>query len=197
MQTYRVPGVYFEWLDTARAIEGTRTDIAAFVGVSLRGPLHTPVKVESWAQFVSVFGGHIVNGYLAYAVEGFFTNGGAACWVVRVADPAAAATGSMVVESAAAPGGVALEFEATSPGTWSGLVRGSIIRSTVDRFTLLLRGPDGLQEMWRELSTEPPSIDLRDGSGVPVLRLSIVDRALWNSSIAVKRTPVNPTVFLS
>src|SRR5262245_32181352 len=143
MQTYRVPGVHFEWLDTVRAIEGTRTDIAAFVGVSSRGPLHTPVKVETWAQFVSVFGAHTPNGYLAYAVEGFFTNGGATCWIVRVADPAAAKTASAAVPSPAAPGGISLVFDATSPGTWAGVVRGSVVRGTVDRFTLLLRGPDG------------------------------------------------------
>ena len=195
MQTYRVPGVYFEWLDTPRAIQGTRTDIAAFVGVSLRGPLHTPVKVESWVQFVSVFGGHTATGYLAYAVEGFFTNGGATCWVVRVADPATAKTASAPVPSAAAPGGAALVLEATSPGTWADAVRGTIIRSTVDRFTLLLRGPDGLQEMWRELSMEPPSVDLRNGNGVPVLRVAVADPALWRERMTLKLTPVSAGVF--
>src|SRR6185369_8140041 len=91
MLAYRTPGVYFEWLDTrAPAIVPLRTDIAGFVGIAAGGPLHTPVKVESFTQFVSVFGGHTAQGYLTYAVEGFFANGGHTCWVVRVADEASA-----------------------------------------------------------------------------------------------------------
>src|SRR5260370_12445692 len=88
MLAYRTPGVYFEWLDTrAPAIVPLRTDIAGFVGIAASGPLHTPIKIESLPQFVSIFGPHIPQGYLAYAVEGFFANGGQTSWVVRVADP--------------------------------------------------------------------------------------------------------------
>ena len=87
MFAYRTPGVYFEWLDSApRAVAPLRTDIAGFVGIAERGPLFQAVKVESWTQFSSTFGGFIPQGYLAYAVDGFFANGGRTCWVVRVAD---------------------------------------------------------------------------------------------------------------
>src|SRR5687767_13298766 len=89
MVAYRTPGVHFEWLDvTTPRILPFRTDIAGFVGIAQRGPLHRPVRVESWTQFTSTFGRHIVQAYLAYAVQGFFANGGQTCWVVRVADPA-------------------------------------------------------------------------------------------------------------
>jgi len=49
MYAYSTPGVYFEWIDVQRPILLLRTDIAGFVGIAERGPLHTPVKIESWA----------------------------------------------------------------------------------------------------------------------------------------------------
>ena len=69
---YRTPGVYFEWLDQAPPLGVVRTDIAGFVGIASRGPLHVPVRLESWTQFTSAFGEHIAQAFLAYAVEGFF-----------------------------------------------------------------------------------------------------------------------------
>ncbi len=95
MFDYRTPGVYFEQVDNrSTAIGIVRTDIAAFVGIAQRGPLHRPVKIQSWNQYQTLFGTMIPQAYLAYAVEGFFSCGGATCWVVRIADPALAVTAS-------------------------------------------------------------------------------------------------------
>lgn len=86
MPTYLTPGVYFETVDVSReAIAAIRTDIAAFVGIAERGPLNTPVRVNSWEQFHATFGSFIAQGYLAYTVKAFFENGGRTCYVVRVA----------------------------------------------------------------------------------------------------------------
>ena len=91
MSRLRAPGVYFETANPpSRAIAEARTDIAGFVGISARGPLHCPVRVENWAQFRTRFGDTIPDGLLAYAVQGFFTNGGQTCWVVRAGVPPAA-----------------------------------------------------------------------------------------------------------
>src|SRR5689334_11720353 len=88
MPEYLTPGAYFEWVDeSAKAISPLRTDVAAFVGVAERGPLHWPARVISWQQFQSLFGTFIPNGFLAYAVKAFFENGGRECQVVRVAAP--------------------------------------------------------------------------------------------------------------
>lgn len=74
-----------------------RTDIAGFVGVAERGPLpedfcpekfdgtQAVVKVSSWKEFLTNFGGLIEYGYLAYAVRAFFENGGQECYCARVA----------------------------------------------------------------------------------------------------------------
>ncbi|MEE9591592.1 MAG: phage tail sheath subtilisin-like domain-containing protein [Thermodesulfobacteriota bacterium] len=87
MPVYYTPGVYFEKLDYGRGkISGVRTDIPGFVGIAEKGPLDMPVKLGSWKQFQSSFGSFIPQSFLAYAVYGFFENGGDTCYVVRIAD---------------------------------------------------------------------------------------------------------------
>ena len=82
----RTPGAYYQSVDAGGPeVTALRTDIAGFVGIAERGPLDLPVPVQSWRQFVSWFGDVTPTGYLAYAVRGFFENGGVRCWVVRVA----------------------------------------------------------------------------------------------------------------
>jgi uncharacterized protein len=151
--TYRTPGVYFEWLDTPPAIGERRTDIAGLVGVAARGPLHRPVPVESWTQFQSVFGGHIEGGYLAYAVEGFFANGGSTCWVVRAADPRAArpARAELLRDHNGQP---TFRLTASSPGTWGRQLGVTVVRTAQRRFSLWLQLPDGTSELWRDLTTD-------------------------------------------
>ena len=84
---YGRPAVYIERTDAAAPQPVVlRTDIAAFVGIARRGPLDTPVPVGSFRQFAAHFGEFTGAGYLAYAVRGFFENGGQRCWVVRVAN---------------------------------------------------------------------------------------------------------------
>ncbi|CAN7806134.1 phage tail sheath subtilisin-like domain-containing protein [Paraburkholderia hospita] len=109
------PGVQVEWLDAnPQQLETGRTDVAGFLGIAERGPLHAAVKLESVSQFQTAFGTHIARGCLAYAVEGFFANGGRTCWVVRVADPLDAAPARLPV---VLPGS-RFVLEATSPGVW-------------------------------------------------------------------------------
>lgn len=82
------PGVYIEEFAPGAPIEGVGTSTAGFVGVALRGPINSPTLIQSWDAFVDVFGGLIEDGprgFLAPAVNGFFVNGGTACYVVRVA----------------------------------------------------------------------------------------------------------------
>lgn len=98
MLVHSTPGVYFEHVDLKRpAIGPLRTDIAGFVGYAERGPVLEAVKVSLWRQFVATFGDPLSFAHLAYAVRGFFENGGASCYVVRVADPLVAAAASAIL----------------------------------------------------------------------------------------------------
>lgn len=118
---YARPAVYVERPD-AVAPEPVvlRTDVTGLVGIARRGPLDTAVPVESFRQFVAHFGEPTGAGYLAYAVRGFFENGGRRCWAVRVAnrDDAAGAHGARVrVDDTGTPSHW-LWIAASSPGSW-------------------------------------------------------------------------------
>jgi hypothetical protein len=172
---YSTPGVYFEWQDTAEhELRPERVDIAGFVGVAERGPLHRPERVESWNQFVSIFGRQIEQGYLAYAVEGFFANGGRTCYVVRVADPSRAACASLDI-LADSIGGQMVRLTATSPGAWANSLTVTALRLG-PRLSLILRLPDGTQEAWPDLSLvaeEPGATGQR-----PLLEERFIERLL-------------------
>jgi phage tail sheath protein FI len=154
MLAYRTPGVYFEWPDSsAHEIRSARVDIAGFVGLASRGPLCSAVRVESWNQFTSVFGGYYPQGYLAYAIQGFFSNGGRTCWVVRVADAQRALPARL--DLIPDPNGAKkVQLTASSPGVWAHDMELVPLRSG-PRFSFMLRRPTGEQEIWRDLSVEP------------------------------------------
>lgn len=123
-----MPGVRIERTDSSRVEPLVlRTDIAAFVGLAARGPLDTPIPVESWRQFQSHFGDLMGSAYLAYAVRGFFDNGGRRAWVVRVAarrftesDSTAATEGARAAWTLLKDGSgrPCWRVSASSPGTW-------------------------------------------------------------------------------
>jgi hypothetical protein len=97
-----------------------RTDIAGFVGYAERGPLPEDMddanfdatkvarRVTSWAQFQSVYGSFLAEGYLAPAVRGFFENGGDTCYVVRVAATRATLADQPLAARFALPSGAAI-----------------------------------------------------------------------------------------
>jgi phage tail sheath protein FI len=154
VNAYRAPGVYFEWLDERmRQIEPKRTDIAGFVGIAARGPLHKAVRVDSWPRFTSLFGAHIPQSYLAYAVAGFFANGGRRCYVVRVADESRARAAALnVLDGTHWP---LFRLEARTPGAWAHELVVSSARLGALRFSLSLSLPDGTREKWANLSLDP------------------------------------------
>jgi len=118
MATYSTPGAYIEWQDaSAPVIQPLRTDITGFIGLAQRGPVSTPVPVESVKQFEAHFGSFIGGGFLAYAVRGFFENGGKRCWIARVAaaEGRAAAASSLAWNAGGVP---RWQIAAASPGVW-------------------------------------------------------------------------------
>jgi phage tail sheath protein FI len=110
MPEYLTPGVYMEEFEIgARPIEGVSTSTAGFLGETERGPTIPPRLVTSLTQFMRIYGGYIKNSHLAYAVDGFFSNGGQRCYIGRI------------VHKNALPASLALDnvvFEAVGEGTW-------------------------------------------------------------------------------
>ncbi len=136
--------------------------VAGFVGQAERGPLHSPQLLTSWGQFTDVFGGFTGFSYLAYAVFGFFANGGRRCRVVRTAHwtskPARLDLGAVAVR-------------ALDPGAWGNAIEvdcslapdrkdeASTKPGQLHRFRLAFRyRPDGRtvrEEVFDDLSPRP------------------------------------------
>jgi uncharacterized protein len=114
--TYVTPGIYQATAPPPLDVRLVRTDIAGFFGFTERGPLvpsdpnanckeklASAVKLNSWSDFRNKFGGFVANGYLAYAVRGFFGTGGQTCYVVRVGAAKTPASTAMLPLPAAVP----------------------------------------------------------------------------------------------
>ena len=65
-------------------IQAAPTSVAAFIGLTERGVPNRPISVTSPQQFGNSFGNYRSDGFLAYAVRGFFLNGGQQAYISRV-----------------------------------------------------------------------------------------------------------------
>jgi phage tail sheath protein FI len=114
MPEYLAPGVYVEEIEIgAKPIEGVSTSTAGFLGLTERGPTSPPRLVTSFTQFVRIYGGYLKDSYLAYAVDGFFSNGGQRCYIGRVVKEGADEAEKTVD---------GLTFAAVGEGTWGNRV---------------------------------------------------------------------------
>lgn len=95
MAEYLSPGVYVEEFDSGiKAMEGLGTSTAGFIGMAQKGmTTGRPKLITSFADYQRNFGGYLQEDiygetrYMPYAVEQFFINGGASCYVMRVKAP--------------------------------------------------------------------------------------------------------------
>lgn len=122
MAEYLSPGVYVEeFASGGQPMEGVGTSTAGFIGMAERGPVEgIPELVTNFSEFKRTYGGYLSENefgeyrFLAYAVENFFVNGGARCFVMRVApQDAKSAAGSLPGEDKPV-----LSFTAKNPGMW-------------------------------------------------------------------------------
>ena len=120
MSKYLSPGVYIEEVSAGpKPIAGVPTSTAAFLGRAERGPVHAPVRLTSWNDYVDRYGGWLDEGFLPESVFGFFENGGSACFVVRSEDGAEATRWAVRGSS----GDTVFHAFASSPGAWGERLR--------------------------------------------------------------------------
>ena len=116
MPEYLSPGVYIEEIEIgAKPIEGVGTSTAGFLGETERGPT-CPLLITGFEQFNRIYGGYIDGSFLAFAIDGFFRNGGQRCFVGRIVrtqdgDPTLNASSVILTSSS-------LEVQAVGPGSW-------------------------------------------------------------------------------
>ena len=84
--TERLAGIQVhEEAGSGQSITESPTAVTAFVGRCLRGPVHRPVTLGSFADYQRIFGGLWQPSMLSYAIEQFFENGGRSAIVVKAA----------------------------------------------------------------------------------------------------------------
>ena len=149
------PGVYFEFQDAAPpVIRQVRADIAGFVGLAERGLLNQAVQIDSWRQFQARFGNFVPYSYLAYAVKGFFENGGRTCFIVRIAG-ATAGKSSLVFKSNNNTD--VLRVTAANEGSWGNKIAIALtqIRPSTLSFSLTVLRDRRDREVFPNLSLNP------------------------------------------
>ncbi len=130
------PGVYIEEVPSGvRTITGVATSITAFVGRALRGPVNTPVRVQSFAEFSRLFGGLWQPAPLGYAVNQFFQHGGSDALIVRVFNGTIASSTATITLGT---DGSNLVLEAASPGLWGSALQATVDHNTADPTDLTL-----------------------------------------------------------
>lgn len=110
MPTYAAPGVYVEEVPSSqKVLTAVPTAIAAFVGFTERAPADDPADphglaprlVTSWSQYEQLYGGFVTGAVLPLSVYGYFQNGGALAYIVRVPNSEPAGEPSTVALPAA------------------------------------------------------------------------------------------------
>jgi len=93
MPTYLTPGVYVEEIDSgSKPLSSGATAVAAFVGFTAKAPNDDPNDPEgrrprlvtNWTQFENLYGGFTPGAMLPHSVYGYFNNGGAMAYIVRI-----------------------------------------------------------------------------------------------------------------
>src|SRR5687767_1342385 len=156
MPSYLRPGVYAEEvLNPSSTITEPSSGIAAFLAPHGRGPA-TPRLIESWTQYLNLFGGFgAVNQYLPHALHSFFSNGGRQAYVSRILGTGAIKATRTLMDRAGTPVAT-LRIDALNEGTWANTVYVDISDADTDRFNLTVKSGGTTDafvvERWTDLS---------------------------------------------
>ena len=126
------PGVYIQELPSGvHTIAGVGTSVTAFVGAATSGPVDTPVRITSLAEYVRTFGAPVDEAQpMGHAVSLFFQNGGRQAVVVRAVAADAKAASVTLKDDAAAD---ALTLTANGKGAWANRTPSAGLEVAVDR----------------------------------------------------------------
>jgi hypothetical protein len=86
------------------------------IGITERGPVDGPVKINSMTDYKRTFGDRVAYGTLYDDLSAFFECGGTQAYVLRAVGTAATAGSLSVNDTSAAP---TVKFDAASAGAWS------------------------------------------------------------------------------
>ena len=112
---------------------------AFFIGQTASGPVGTPVLITSLQQYVTAFGAQTFNGAtstLYDAVDAFFQEGGAQCYISRVSGASGAVAAHTFQDRAGTPLNT-LQVSALGPGTYGNSITVSVSNGTVSNTFVL------------------------------------------------------------
>jgi phage tail sheath protein FI len=141
MAEYLSPGVYIEEIQGPQPIQAVGTSTGAFVGLAQSGPVNSAQLITNYSQFATTFGNFLPAGFLAYAVQNFFNEGGTRCYVVRAFKntqlpsptvPYPDVARANVTTTGVPSDPVAIVVQANSPGTWGNALSVRVLLDTFD-----------------------------------------------------------------
>ncbi|TVP48060.1 MAG: hypothetical protein EA350_03765 [Gemmatimonadales bacterium] len=139
------------------SIQPAATSISGFIIHARRGVPGVVRRVTNWTQFVEQFGAHSSAAYGAYAIRGFFDNGGTTAYVTRVVrDTSVAATRTFNADASAALAVTAAYRGSDDPGAWGNNLSIRIIENDLEstRFDVIVRLGGQEVEVWEGLGMD-------------------------------------------
>ena len=127
------PGVYVqEQPSGVHTIVGVSTSMTAFVGAAEKGPVDEPTTLNSFADYVRVFGAPLdADRPMGHAVAHYFQNGGTQALVVRVLAADAAIAGVTLKDRESTAKNI-LKLDAAGKGAWANRQNGIGVEVSVD-----------------------------------------------------------------
>lgn len=155
MSEYFTPGVYIEDIPSVPPMEPASTSVGGFIGIAQRGKVGVPIHITSWNAYVENFAKNMdtpfmANSDLAYAVYGFFQNGGKRCYVIRAAHETAKAAESSLKDEEPA-----IIINAKDEGSWANTLKMAITADEENEGNFIITikdGEDNVLEVLDDLS---------------------------------------------
>lgn len=152
MAEYLTPGVYIEDNPSVAPMEAASTSIGGFIGTAQRGKVGVPTYITSWNSYIDKFAQgmdtpFISDSDLAYAVYGFFQNGGKNCYIIRAAHETAKA-------AACALSSESILINAKDEGVWGNNLKITITANedVPENFDIVVKYNDEVVESLMNLS---------------------------------------------
>jgi hypothetical protein len=186
----RAPGLAFEVARPPVEPSPLRSDVAAFIGPTRRGPVGVPTRVDGWREYRREFGDLDRELDNTYAIRGYFENGGEVAWIVRTAPPRwTVSETTWTAKGLAALGFGTFRVSAASPGPWS---RGA-------RISILYRGrtPTGTATLDLTIRTQDETEEHRAIPARELVDYLRTKSKLIRVELTGSVTPTTPRAFAS
>ena len=119
MNRLSVPGVYVsEQQYVLNPLQIDTRCLCAFAGIAEKGPVGKPELINSFDEYLKLYGGFDTEGVLPLSVYSYFKCGGKECVVTRVAHSESIHEAELELECQKG----SVKLKALTPGTWGNYI---------------------------------------------------------------------------